>query len=174
MNDLLRLITNVQFGRNFVNHHSYESAVLTARILTCKQRIIQELNNTTLNDRILSSVSCDENEQLFKEIIKIILLHDYKQERLLTFQIDFWSCFLMLIDEMQTYGRTYQDENMNYKVLNPIFIEFQFDSANKLKLFPSATLPQSQNKLYASHSNEKIISELKEKIEQDDLKKIFA
>lgn len=126
----------------------------------------------------MSSNLCNrpENKALFLTCIKTVLYHDFDIENKLSFNTDFLPSFLMIIDELQIFGRLYQKKEKNYTVLNPKFIEISLKNSKLVlsidDLCVKKQSPEAQRS-YIFHSNKSITNILLKKIEKKDLQKIF-
>ena len=110
--------------------------------------------------------------------IYAVLLHDFKLQRKINLINDFWSCFLMIIDEVQNYGRPYQDEVFNKKILLPNKVGIHITCNNKIKLqidekFVESLKDDDVRKSYYKHSNETVVNILSDKIDESVLNDLF-
>jgi hypothetical protein len=178
-NDTLMLqeITGISpFPLDHKKHHSFMSAVFLVRILQSRRVIKQYIVQTDLPSGVISLINPEAgSEREFSAIIKTILLHGFKMQELISLKDEFWASFLMITDELQTYGRLPQDASTGKKVLNPKYVGFQWiDGQNKLLLTYDEEYVnnRSDDKLsnaYKNHSNEKIVASLKDKIIDESL-----
>ncbi len=95
--------------------HSFLSAVFLSRIMRTKQELSRNGNNIkeTIRGIINTSIITDENEinleNDFKIVILSILFHGYGFKPPINFSNYFLSTYLIMIDELQNYGRIYSD-----------------------------------------------------------------
>ena len=93
----------------------------------------------------------------------------------ITLKNDFLTSFLMIVDELQTYGRLPQNLELGKEVLNPKYVGFQwFDDSNKLQLTYDKNFVKTLSntkliKAYKKHNNKVIIAALENKVNKDSL-----
>ena len=158
------------------HHHSYMSAVFLQRILQTI-RIIRDCfdNNRLPGTFFINNPDIDE-ERNFVEIIRAILFHDFNMGKPITLESEFLSSLLMIIDEIQTYGRLPQNAELYDEILDPKYVMFEWiNRKTKLVLSYNKTYVESQNntslsEAYRKHNNKKIVENLKSKVDLDSLK----
>lgn len=89
-------------------------------------------------------------------------------------QNNFWPCFLMIIDELQSYGRVFQNEIKNPLILHPCHVGLSIEN-NRLVLeidenFCSQLPSENIVKKYRKHSNEEIYKVLSDKMDETTIK----
>jgi len=172
-NDMLTLceITGIiQFPPDYQKHHSSMSAVYLGRILQTIRTIRRYFDSSNLIGII--SINSPELilEKEFKDIIRAIFLHDFEIKETIIIKKEFLATFLMIVDELQTYGRLPQNDKLRKEVLNPKYIGFKWvNDCEKLKLFYNEKLVNSKcdlklSEAYKKHNNKEIIEALKNKI----------
>ena len=157
------------------SHHSYESAVVLYRFVQTKD-LLSELSVERLPAGTIN-LEVDEQKNQFLEVIKIILLHDFNIQSKLLLQNDFLACLLMIVDEIQNYGRPYQNELYNNKILLPTKVGLEITSNNKVNLLVDDifvnTLDENIQKSYRKHASSAVYKILDKKIDKSDLDLIF-
>ena len=152
-------------------HHSYESAVLLYRFV----RSVEFFSNTlTLQDAIASQ---NTEKTDFIEIIKAVLLHDFNVKDKINVEKDFLACLLMVVDEIQTYGRLYQDDSYNAYVILPTKVGVELSQTGKIQIVKDETfvksLGEDDKKKYDGFTTEGIYGILQEKIQKESLDALF-
>ena len=152
-------------------HHSYESAVLLYRFV----RSVEFFSNTlTLQDAIASQ---NTEKTDFIEIIKAVLLHDFNVKDKINVEKDFLACLLMVVDEIQTYGRLYQDDSYNAYVILPTKVGVELSQTGKIQIVKDETfvksLGEDDKKKYDGFTTEGIYGILQEKIHKESLDALF-
>jgi hypothetical protein len=171
--EYLRLISEVdQYPSAFESHHSTQSALLLSKVLLTKNIIRKYFcSEFHLNDAdiIKTSAGKTTDEKLFRKIIQAIFFHDFKHFDVpMSLGRDFFSVYLMIIDELQTYGRTLAKDTY-HKLINPKDIGFHWDSSkNKLRLDKLVSSVALRRKCGA-HSNRRIKKILSSKIDATSL-----
>ena len=163
-----------RFPSDYEKHHSYFSAVLIHRLYRSKLAIlsiIEDLKNPDIKEL---SICSNNNDDDFIECIKAILYHDFKITEKMNLQNNFWPCFLMIIDELQSYGRVFQNEIKNPLILNPCHVGLSIEN-NRLVLeidenFCSQLPSENIVKKYRKHSNEEIYKVLSDKMDETTIK----
>lgn len=166
-----------RFPHDYEKHHSYFSAVLIHRLYRSKiaiLSIIEDLKNPDFKELSIYSNNKDDE---FIECIKTILYHDFKIVEKMNLQDNFWPCFLMVIDEIQSYGRLFQNEMKNSLILHPAHVGLSVES-NKLVLeidenYCSQIPFDNTVKKYRKHSNEELNKVLSEKMDEETIKQFF-
>lgn len=173
LQDKLKL---ANLGSDYAKHHSYESAVLLDRLVRSKSLIRSNLQSRTLQKNLIdisSDIVQADEEKDFLDSMKSIIMHDYGLTSPLSFSESFWGCFLMIVDELQEYGRPYQDERNNPKIINPYNVGVDI-TEDKLTLLIDDQLSEKELKYYKEKfSKKRIYKSLKEKIKETELNKIF-
>ncbi|GHV92514.1 hypothetical protein AGMMS50268_30170 [Spirochaetia bacterium] len=158
-------------------HHSYYSALLFAKALQTKNIIGNYYYSILIEDKdeglFEKQIRKNKNkEELLRKIVKSIFLHDFDDMKLLishllSISTDFLSAYLIIIDELQTYGRQLGNDPKRKKALiNPRDVGFEWDlSKNKLILTKDPTMQRK----YSAHSNTKIRKILSKKIDATSL-----
>lgn len=162
-----------QFPHNYEKHHSFFSAILIHRLYRSKLSIlsiIEDINNPDMEELSI----CKTENNKFLECIKTILYHDFKIVEKMSLSDNFWPCFLMIIDELQSYGRVFQNTQKNTLILHPAHVGFilkddrlglEIDE-NYCSQLPSETII----KKYKKHSNEELFKVLSEKMNETAIK----
>lgn len=157
------------------SHHSYESAVVLYRLVRTRE-FFQSASEKVLPQGTID-IAPDKSKDLFLEIIKAILLHDFKMQTKITLKNDFFACVLMIVDEIQNYGRPYQNEQFNNRILLPTKVGCKITNKNKLKLIVDEnfinTLNTEVQKSYKKHSTSAVYEVLQSKIDKVDLDSVF-
>ena len=90
---------------------------------------------------------------------------------------EFLACLLMLADEIQNYGRSYQDEKYNNKIILPTKVGLEITSNNKLNLVLDENfvnmLDGETQKSYRNYTTNYVYDVLSNKIDSSDLDLIF-
>ena len=175
-------ITDIDhFPNDIEHHHYYNSALLLTKLLQTKE-IIQNYYHEIL------SVDKDEaefekqllknktKEELFRSIIKPIFLHGFKKMdhitgHLLSINTEFLSSYLVIIDELQTYGRQLgTDPQVDDYVINPKDVGFHWDDDRGKLILDIIPTNISMRRKCNKHSNEKIRKILKQKLDIESLR----
>jgi hypothetical protein len=114
------------------------------------------------------------DDDVTQRIIKAIFLHDFKQlDQLLSIKTDFYSTYLMIIDELQTYGRQLgTDPKVDDYVINPKEVGFHWDDNRKKLILDIIPTDISMRRKYGKHSNKKIREILKQKLDIKSLRHV--
>lgn len=156
-------------------HHSYESAIMLYRLVRTRELLLEPSQMCLPAGTI--DITPDEQKNQFIEVIRAVLFHDFSMQSKLTLSNNFLACFLMIVDEIQHYGRSYQNEEYNKKILLPTKVGLEITSAGKIKLLEDAKFIKSLEKdvrsAYKEYSMKNIYTELSKKIDKKDLKSIF-
>lgn len=161
-----------RFPHDYEKHHSFFSAILIHRIYRSKKSIlsvIEDLNNPDLEEL---SICKNENEE-FIECIKTILYHDFKIKEKMSLSDNFWPCFLMITDEMQSYGRVFQNVLKNTLILHPNHVGFVFkDNQIELEIDEAycSQLSSDVKRKYKKHSNQELYKVLSDKLDEKAIK----
>lgn len=152
-------------------HHSYESAVLLYRFV----RTVDYFSNALTEQDVI--VTQNPARADFIGIIKAILFHDFNVSKKINIENDFLACILMIVDEIQNYGRLYQDDSYNSYVILPTKVGIELSKEGKIQLFKDETFIASlkadvKNK-YEKHSIENLYAILLGKIQKDILDNLF-
>ena len=108
--------------------HAYKGALLLARISMTKSLVLDLCASEFLID------IHNEKNNWFNEIVIAIYNHSREPSSpLLNITKDFYSFYLMIIDELQTYGRLLS-KDIKYTLINPRDVGFHWDTANPKKL----------------------------------------
>jgi hypothetical protein len=165
----------IQFPYSYKDHHSSMSAIFLGRILQTIRTLRRYFNGPNLSKTI--SINSPElfPESEFIDIIRAIFLHDFEIEEPMIIKKEFLASFLMIVDELQTYGRLSQNDKSGKKVLNPKYIHFEWvNNYKKLKLSYDEIYISSQcniklSEAYKKHNNKKIIEALKDKVNMSSI-----
>ena len=131
-------------------------------------------NTLTLQDAIASQ---NTEKTDFIEIIKAVLLHDFNVKDKINVEKDFLACLLMVVDEIQTYGRLYQDDSYNAYVILPTKVGVELSQTGKIQIVKDETfvksLGEDDKKKYDGFTTEGIYGILQEKIQKESLDALF-
>lgn len=160
----------IRFPPGYQQHHSSMSAAFLGRILQTIRTIRRYFDGSNLSKTI--SINSPEliHEKEFIDIIRAIFLHDFEIEEPIIIKKEFLASFLMIVDELQTYGRLPQNTISGKEVLNPKYIGFEWvNDCEKLRLFYDEIFVSGQcdvklSEAYKKHNNKKIIAALKSKV----------
>lgn len=86
---------------------------------------------------------------------------------------NFWSCFLMITDEMQSYGRVFQNVLKNTLILHPNHVGFVFkDNQIELEIYEAycSQLSSDVKRKYKKHSNQDLYKVLSDKLDEKAIK----
>lgn len=152
-------------------HHSYESSILLYRFV----RTVDYFSNALTEQDVI--VTQNPARADFIEIIKAILFHDFNVSKKINIENDFLACILMIVDEIQNYGRLYQDDSYNSYVILPTKVGIELSKEDKIQLVKDETFVASlkadvKNK-YEKHSIENVYAVLLGKIQKDILDNLF-
>jgi hypothetical protein len=152
------------FSVEYEKSHVYNSALLLAKVLYTKN-IIKYYCNTVLAVDIN-----DEKSNWFKKVLRAIYLHGREElSPKLDIATDFYSVYLIIIDELQTYGRQLSCDTRNV-LINPKNVGFHWDGANLNKLlFDVITVDPKLKMECSAHNQEKVRSILEKKITNQSL-----
>jgi hypothetical protein len=157
-------------------HHSFMSAVFLERVLQTIRAIKQKyFNDTNLPGTISINTPESIRENEFVNIIRAILLHGLNLSTPITLKNDFFASFLIIIDELQTYGRLPQNKKSGKEALNPKYIGFEWiNDSKKLKLTYDEEFVNNQcnikiSEAYKKHNNIEIIKALKSKVNESSI-----
>jgi hypothetical protein len=177
----MKSITEIDNFLDCREHHYYNSALLLTKSLQTKE-IIQNYYHEIL------SVSKDEarfeeqflrnktNEELFRNMIKPILLHGFSDMRhiighLLSMETEFFSSYLMLVDELQTYGRQLgTNPEASDHVINQKDVGFHWDNIKEKLILDIIPTDISMRRKCSKHSNKKIRKILRQKLDITSLR----
>ena len=152
-------------------HHSYESAVLLYRFV----RTVDYFSNALKVQDAIASQNTEKTD--FIEIIKAILFHDFNVNDKINIENDFLACILMIVDEIQNYGRLYQDESFNHYVILPTKVGVELSQTGKIQIVKDETfvksLGEDEKKKYDAFTTEEIYGALQEKIQKESLDELF-
>lgn len=167
-----------EFPSKYYDHHSYYSTILLHRLMMTKSFFFENLNKTNIDKLKLKTNNSTlyDRQDVLMEIIEAVLYHDFHIEPKITIENKFWACFLMIIDELQTYGRAYTNSQYNSQIIDPSKVGFDIKNKKIILITDEdfcKNLPSDIKKAYAKHSTETVLSELSKKIQNDTLKKIF-
>ena len=168
--DLQKITRIPQFPSDSKQHHSFMSAVFLDRILRTIRTIRQQFGCSNSPNIILTDNPDLIQEEQFTDIIRAILLHDIEALNPITLKNDFWAAFLIIVDELQTYGRLPQNNEQGKDVLNPKYVGFRWlNSSDKLLLtynkeFVDAQANKKLSEAYKKHNNNETINNLKNKV----------
>jgi hypothetical protein len=177
----LKSITDIDIFPDGKEHHHYNSALLLTKSLQTKE-IIQNYyheilfaykDQTKFEERLLRNKT---NEELFRNMIKPILLHGFSDMRyivghLLSIETEFLSSYLMIIDELQTYGRQLgTDPKLDDYIINPKDVGFHWDNNREKLILDIISTDISMRRKCSKHSNEKIRRILRQKLDVKSLK----
>ena len=144
--------------------HAYKSTLMLARLLFIKIIILEYCASTYEIDI--------HNEEIdwFKEVIKAIYNHGHKTfSPPLNRTSDFYSVYLMIIDELQTYGRLLS-EDTRHTLINPKDVGFHWDTVHPNKLVSDIiTTDPKLVKECSVHNCRKIKSKLIKRIDKKSL-----
>ena len=156
-------------------HHSYDSAAVLYRFVRTKD-LLSGLSLGGLSEGTLCP-EIDKRKEQFFEVIKSILFHDFNIQSELLLENEFLACLLMLADEIQNYGRSYQDEKYNNKIILPTKVGLEITSNNKLNLVLDENfvnmLDAETQKSYRNYTTNYVYDVLSNKIDSSDLDLIF-
>jgi len=151
----------------YKSSHAYKSALIIKKILYTKN--IKESHYAwMLKEKI------DSKKNWFKGVLKAIYLHDMKcLSPLLEINTDFYSVYLMIIDELQTYGRLIPSDTYQ-SIINPQDVGFHWDPVNPKNLcIDIVTTNTELRQECAAHDPSTIISTLNQKIDARSLANII-
>jgi hypothetical protein len=148
--------------------HAYNSALFLAKAYKTKKCVI-DFHRSTNNDIII-----DKKEEWFNEIMKAVCLHGLKSlfppKDLYD---DFYSVYLMIIDELQTYGRRLSGDTKNM-LINPKDVSFDWHKQYSDKLVIDTVKNNTVlKKQCAAHSYIEVCSKLSKKITKKSLSNIW-
>ena len=152
-------------------HHSYESAGVLYRFV----RTLDYYSSSLVAGDVITS----QNKQRadFLDIIRAILLHDFNISAKINIENDFFACILMIVDEMQNYGRLYQNKNYNKYVILPAKIGIKLSKKDKVQIVKDVafvdSLDEDIKKKYDGFTTERIYDILKDKIQRETLDELF-
>jgi hypothetical protein len=174
--EYLRILSGVDiYPNNFKEHHSAQSAIMLCRALMTKNIVYKYFcSELHLNDPDIiqfSSISKTDDD-VTQRIIKAIFLHDFKQlDQLLSIKTDFYSVYLMIVDELQTYGRQLgTDPKVDDYVINPKDVGFHWDDNRKKLILDIIPTDISMRRKCSKHSNKKIRGILSRKLDITSLR----
>ena len=159
-----------QFPYGYKDHHSSMSAIFLGRIMQTIRTIRRYFDGSNLNKTISINIPELFPESEFIDIIRAIFLHDFEIEEPMIIKKEFLASFLMIVDELQTYGRLFQNDKSGKEVLNPKYVGFEWvNDYKKLKLYYDEIFVSSQSdaklsEAYIKHNNKKITEALKSKV----------
>jgi len=142
----------------YKNKHPYKSALILYKALKTKN-LFKNYCGWKLKINF-----CNDDCEWFKMIIKAIYMHGWNSTVSgLNINSDFFTIFLMIIDELQTYGR--ESLNDKYSVLiNPKDVGFEWDKINPKKIIIENFTTVNENR--KTHNNREIWSKLIKKIDE--------
>jgi hypothetical protein len=164
-----------------MKYHHYNSALILTKLLQTKE-IIQNYyheilsaykDETEFEKQLLKNKT---KEELFRNMIKPIFLHgfndmDLATGHLLSIGTEFLSSYLMIIDELQTYGRQLgTDPKADDYVINPKDVGFHWDGDEEKIILDIIPTSISMKRKYIKHSNEKIRKILERKLDIKSLR----
>ena len=149
---------------DYKKNHAYHGALLLTKVHATKKILSynsESVTNITIND---------EKADWFKEVIKAIYNHGHETFSLpLNKTSDFYSVYLMIIDELQTYGRLLS-EDTKHALINPKDVGFHWDTVYPNKLVSDIiTTDPKLVKECSVHNCRKIKSKLRRKIDKKSL-----
>lgn len=142
--------------------HSYYSSIILVKFYNLKRT----LNRICYQYSYPVKKGNDESENVFRSVLTAITLHamELKEENKVSIEDGLLETLLMIVDELQTYGRVPNTE-YGKQLLHPKDVEFEFDSNNKLILKNSVNSKE--------HTTEQIVKELEKRIKEKSLETIF-
>jgi len=148
--------------------HAYYGALLLAKAYKTKKLIME------FCEEIPEFIVADNKDDWFIEIIKAVGLHGIEAAApLFNLENNFYSTFLMIIDELQTYGRRLSD-NTNNVLINPKDVGFHWhETYSDILVIDMIRIDTNLKKKYNAHSYEKIYSALSKKIDKESLSNIW-
>lgn len=161
------------FSVEYKSSHAYNSALIIVKILYTKNKTKKHY------EHLLKENIMDNKIDWFKQVLKAICLHGLKEllpKLDITKTTDFYSAYLMVIDELQTYGRQLPfDTDTRYVLINPKDVGFHWDTANPKRLvIDIVTRNTKLRKEYAAHNYDKIFDKLSKKIDTRALANIIT
>jgi hypothetical protein len=152
------------FSVEYEKSHAYNSALLLAKTLYTKN-IIKHYCDTILEVDVN-----DEKANWFKKILRAICLHGCRElSPKLDMTTDFYSVYLIIIDELQTYGRQLSCDTRN-AFINPKDVGFHWGGANLNKLlFDVITVDPKLKMECSAHNQEEVRSILDKKLTNQSL-----
>jgi len=148
--------------------HAYYSALLLAKAYKTKKLIMEFCED------IPEFSVADSKDDWFIKITKAVCLHGFETlSPPIDLENDFYSAYLMIIDELQTYGRLLSDDTNNV-LINPKDVGFHWHKTYSDMLVIDIITPDIDLKeKYAAHSYERIYSTLNKKIDKKSLSNIW-
>lgn len=144
--------------------HSYNSAIILSKFYSLKRSLNRIFNDNSIPIQRKEN----EKEEVFLGCWKSITLHAMKlvdkDDNRISITEKPLESLLMIVDELQTYGRNPNTED-GKQLLHPKDVEFEFDSNNKLILKNSVNSKE--------HTTEQIVKELEKRIKEKSLETIF-
>jgi len=144
--------------------HAYYSALLLAKAYRTKNLVIDFCKKTQ------EFSAAGEKNEWFKEVMKAVCLHGLDSiSPPLSLKKNFYSAYLMIIDELQTYGRKLSDDT-DKELINPNDVGFSWNKTypDKLEINIITTNPDLMEKC-SDHSYDKIFPKLSRKINKRSL-----
>lgn len=162
----------VRITENREKKHSFESGVILLRLAMLKK--YYNIDPQNIGEGLIEyGNSNDKDFENFLEIIKAVFNHDFSQKNKLNFTNDFWSCFLMLIDELEDYGRPDYREGRRRSPLVPSRVEISLDSGKLEFCIDRLDLDSDQHNKAKNYEPTQIRKILEEKIYIKSLDIIF-
>jgi hypothetical protein len=149
--------------------HAYKSALILAKTIKTKEIIKNYYDNFIEVDTNYDKIVW------FRYVLKAVYLHSFKSlSPLLNINDEFYSVYMMIIDELQTYGRQLPNNNNNDVLINPKDVGFHWDTVNpKLLEIDIITSDAKLIKKYNAHNSKEIWSILSKKIDENSLSSII-
>jgi len=156
-----------EFPIEYKKSHAYNGALILAKTLFTKN-IIEEYCKTVLEIDVN-----DNKKKWYKQIMRAICLHGVESlSPKLDITTDFFSVYLIIIDELQTYGRKLSSDTCNAPI-NPKDVGFHWDADNPKKLvIDMITTDAELRKECAAHNRSAILAKLSKKINVNSLANI--
>jgi hypothetical protein len=159
-----------QFSKNYKTEHAYNGALILYKILYTKNIINSYCENRSM-EISTKEYDYDDKVKWFKDIIRAISLHGMDTlSPKLNLTNDFYTPFLMIVDELQTYGRALSRDT-HHHLINPKHVGFHWNGT-KLAVDIITEDPKLKKEC-AAHDYRKIWLTLNKKIGDADLSKLF-
>jgi len=157
------------FSIEYKSGHAYNSALILVKIFFTKNIIKARY------EWLLKKNFTDDKIKWFKQVLKAICLHGLESlSPPLNITTDFYSVYLMIIDELQTYGRPLSFDKY-HNLINPKDVGFYWNTDNPKKLVIDIVTHNAKlRKEYVAHNYDKIFDKLNKKIDTKALSKLIT
>ncbi len=148
-------------GFNSIKNHAIGSAILLERFINIKKLLFMPKVDEKQMLVVTSKDEYAEEYENFRDVLQAIAMHNFNMVHTIDFNNYFWACFLMIVDELQNYGRPYQDKTKNVSLILPMDVD--------LDILDGKITYKEEGNVY----NDRIVKKLEGKMEQDLLRGIF-